>query len=317
MRSAGPPHRNRSTVLHGVVVPAITPVGADDRVDERAFRNSLRRLAKAGVHGIFVGGSAGEGPLLTDREWRRMAEIAFDEVGRRLPLLGGAIDTSTRRVCDKVRALREVGYRHAVVTPTFYIAAKTPSEHLRLFGAARDAAGDMELVAYNIPGCTGSTVAVDTFCAMAKRRWIRCCKESSGDFPYLLDLIRRGADAGLSVLAGDEKTSGRALLAGACGIVPVCANYDPETFLRLYAAGRAGNRAAVARHMKRVNLLRDTLPLSGPCWLAGIKYAVSVLGIGSGLPISPLEPASAGRKKRIDALIESDRRAGIVKREGA
>ena len=301
--------------LHGVVVPAITPVDGNDKVDAKAFRAVLNRLIEAGVNGILVGGSAGEGPLLRDRQWRRMVTIAVDEVDGRIPLLGGAIDTSTSRVCDKVRILREVGYRYVVVTPSYYIAVRTPSEHLRLFGAAKEAAGNMELVAYNIPGCTASTVAVDTFCEMAKRGWIRCCKESSGDLPYLMDLIRRGADVGLAVLAGDEATSGKALLAGAAGIVPVCANYDPATYLRLYKAGRTGDKAGVARQMKRAMQLKEALALSGPCWLAGIKHAVSALGLGSGLPVSPLEPADAGRKQRIAALRESDRQADVLRED--
>ena len=59
--------------------------------------------------------------------------------------------------------------------------------------------------------------------------------------------------------------------------------------------------------MKRAMQLREALLLSGPCWVAGIKHAVSALGIGSGLPVSPLEPADAARKQLIAALIESDR----------
>jgi 4-hydroxy-tetrahydrodipicolinate synthase len=296
--------------LHGVVVPAITPVDANDKVDAKAFRAVLNRLINAGVNGIFAGGSAGEGPLLTDREWQRMIEIAQEVVGDKIPLLGGAIDTSTVRICAKAKTLREMGYRYAVVTPSYYIAVKTASEHLRLFGAAREALGDVEMVAYNIPGCTASTIAVDTFCEMAQRGWIRHCKESSGDLPYLLELIRRGADVGLSVLAGDEAVSGKALLAGAVGIVPVCANYDPATYLRLYKAGRAGDKAGVARQMKRAMQLKEALVMSGPCWLTGIKYAVSALGIGSGLPVSPLEPADAGRMAVIKTLIEADTSEG-------
>ena len=72
--------------------------------------------------------------------------------------------------------------------------------------------------------------------------------------------------------------------------------------------GRTGDKAAVARQMKRVMQLKEALVLSGPCWLAGIKYAVAALGIGSGRPVSPLESADAGRQARIDALIASDSR---------
>ena len=175
----------------------------------------------AGIHGIFVGGLAGQGPLLVDSQWRRMAEIAVDEVRDRVALLGGVMDTSSRRVCEKVEVLRGMGYRYFVLTPSYYNVIRSPQEHLRLFGQARDAAGDMEMIAYNIPQRAGAALAVDTICDMARRGWIRCCKESSGDWAYLSELLSRSKDVGLSVFAGDEKTSGQGLLSGACGIVPV------------------------------------------------------------------------------------------------
>ena len=329
------------TTLHGLIVPVITPIDAREDVDEAAFRRALRRLVEAGVHGIFVGGSAGEGPLLPDRQWRKMIEIAFDEVGagkggrRPLPeppdqpsvgarpaaqeasdrfpaLLGGAIDTSTRRVCDKVRILGEIGYRHFVVTPTFYLASKTADEHLRLFGEARAAGGEMEMTAYNIPQCTGAAIAADTICQMAERGWIRSCKESSGERAYVMEIIRRGKPLGLTVLAGDERTSDEALLAGAAGIVPVCANYDPAMFLRLYAAGRRGDREQLAGVMDELRALHEALVFSGPYWLSGIKYALSILGIGSGRPLAPLPAADARAIACIDARVKRDRTAGKV-----
>ncbi len=294
-----------NATLRGLVVPVVTPVDDRDRVDDKAFRMQLGRLVAAGVHGIFTGGSAGEGPLLTDTEWQRMVTIARDEVGDKVALLGGTMDTSTRRVCDRIRILRKLEYRYAVVTPSFYIATKTESEHLRIFAAAKEAAGDMDIVAYNIPSCTGSVLAVDTVCEMARRGWVWNCKDSSGDLPNLTDLIRRGAGLGLSVMAGDEPTSGQALLAGAAGIVPVCANVEPQTYLELYRAGSAGDVEGVERQMRRISELRRILVLSGPCWLSGIKYAVSLLGIGTGRSVSPLEPASQAQQQEIRNFITS------------
>lgn len=298
--------------IHGVVVPAITPVDKNENVDGKAFRKALRRLINSGVHAVFVGGSAGEGPLLTVCQWQRMVEIAFDEVNGRIPLLGGVMDTSSRRVCEKVKALKSIGYGHFVLTPSFYTAIKTAEEHLRLFGEARAAAGKMEMIAYNIPQCTSSVLAVKTVCEMAQRGWIRYCKESSGDLKYLNELIRYGKDAGLSVLAGDEPLMGKALLAGAKGIVPVCANYDPSLYIRIYQAGIRRDRKVLAALMPRLRFIRETTLLSGACWISGMKYALSQLGIGSGKPISPLEPAEVKRKAVIDAMIRKDRNAGTL-----
>lgn len=170
-----------TTKLHGVVVPVITPIDAQEDVDEAALRKLIRRLVRAGIHSIFMGGSAGEGPLLVDRQWRRLAEIAFDEVGGQVPLLGGVMDTSSRRVREKIKALKDIGYRYFVLTPTFYLSIRSPSEHIRLFGEAKEVAGDMEMIAYNIPQCTGAALTIDTLCELARRGWIQCCKESSGD----------------------------------------------------------------------------------------------------------------------------------------
>ena len=155
--------------LAGVIPPAITPVDDEDRVDEPAFRRLLRRLIDGGVHGIFVGGSAGEGPLLTLAEWVRMMEIAFDEVRGTVPLLGGVIETSTTRAKERIRLLAGIGYSYYVVTPVYYLRMTTPDEHLRLFAACCEAAPDLELIPYNIPVFTGCQIPVEVLCEAARR----------------------------------------------------------------------------------------------------------------------------------------------------
>ena len=103
IQETGPPHNGNKleedmskSQIAGVVVPAVTPVDSQDRVDEEAYRGLLRFLIGSGVHGVFVGGTAGEGPLLTLTEWERMSVIAFEECHGKVHLLGGALDTSTR-----------------------------------------------------------------------------------------------------------------------------------------------------------------------------------------------------------------------------
>ncbi len=293
--------------LAGVVVPAITPVDEDDRVDELAYRGLIRYLIASGVDTIFVGGSAGEGPLLVQREWERMVNIAFDEANGKVNLLGGAIDTSTRRVQDKLRVLRGIGYGYSVITPTYYITLRAPGEYLRLFGECADVADGIQLVAYNIPSCVGSVIPIDGLLEMARRGWIRYCKESSGDFAYFNRLVSEGAELGLKVLQGEETHIAVGLLAGACGIVPVCANFEPRTFVAAYNAALVRDEAALGTLQERILLVRESLLFAGYLWIAGVKYALSRLGYGSGKPVSPLEPLSATQKATIDAFIERQR----------
>ena len=100
------------------------------------------------------------------------------------------------------------------------------------------------------------------------------------------------------MLAGDEPTSGERSLAGARGIVPVCANDEPGLFCDSYDAGTRGDQSELTGLMVQMEELREKLLLSGPCWLTGIKYALAALGMGSGQPLSPLEPVDAKRKAR-------------------
>jgi len=291
--------------LHGIVVPVITPVDEEDRIDGAAFRRVIRYLIEAGVHGLFVGGSAGEGPLLTWPEWARMMEVALDEVSGVIPILGGVMETSTRRTIEKLKLLQGMGYRYYAVSPTYYIVTRSSQEHLRLFGACKEACPEMEMVVYNIPSCVGSSIALDTFLEMGRRGWMRYCKESSGDPNLLLPLIAQGRELGLRVLVGEERLMYDGLLAGGVGAVPVGANYEPETYIHLYEAGVRGDRDELARHFERARYVCGILT-GGTSWLAGIKYALSQRGMGNGRPVSPLQPTEEERRLLIDTIVPLD-----------
>ena len=238
-------------------------------------------------------------PLLTWPEWIRMAEIAFDEAekaGRALPLLGGASETSTGRVLERVKALKAIGYRYFVATPVYYLITETADEHFRLFGACHEAADGMEMIPYNIPKFAGCNIPVETLVEMARRGWIHIVKESSGNLGYLRRVIDEGRPYGLRVFTGDESQMKAALEAGAAGIVPGCANFEPETFIEAYRAGVAGCRGVGARRCPHDGAARGVGP--GCAMLAGrIKYAVACLGIGSGKPVrrSSRSPRRNGR----------------------
>jgi len=293
----------RNKELYGIIVPIITPVESDDRVDENSFRKMIRHVIDGGVHGLFVGGSAGEGPLLTELEWSRMVEIARDENGNRVSLLGGVMDTSAKRVKEKIKILKQMGYEFFVVSPTFYLSLTSPEEHFRLFSECLDAGSGMEMVGYNIPQNTHSQVPVEVLHECVRRGWTRYCKDSSGDMEY----FRRLQGLGLKVFSGSEFDLTDKLLAGAAGLVNVCANYEPETYVQAYSAALKKDREKLAKMQERVDFLRQRLCLEGPCWLSGVKYAMSTLGIGSGKPLSPLQPAPEKQRKMIDEITEKKR----------
>jgi 4-hydroxy-tetrahydrodipicolinate synthase len=298
------------SLITGVIVPVVTPVDNQDHVDEDAYRGLLRFLIRSGVHGIFVGGTAGEGPLFTLDEWERMAVIAFEECHGKVHLLGGTLDTSTRRVIEKAKILASIGYENYVVLPTFYLKIKLPDEHLRLFGECKEAVSDLNMVAYNLPSIAGSVIPVEVVCEMTRRGWITCCKDSSADMVYFDRLMDEAAPLGLGVLMGSEVDAARALLKDAQGIVPVSANFEPGTYVAAFEARQDAEKMKEIE--KRIVSVVHNVLLQPRSWLSAAKYASSGLGFGSGRPISPTEPLNEAERQQIDLFLAPSRSASRV-----
>ena len=287
--------------IGGVIVPSITPVDANDRVDEHAFRTHLEFLINAGVHGIFIGGTAGEGPLLTFKEWQRALEVAFEVCEGKAVLLGGALDTSTAKVRERVRALAAIGYQNFVVTPSFYMKLKFGEEHLRFFGGCREAGVDMNMIPYNIPSFTGSVIPVTVMHEMVSRGWISACKESSEDLTYVSRLLSLHRESGLRVLIGSELHAMTALLMGADGVVPVCANFEPGTFTAAYEARNDPQRLGPLQ--ERITQLVLNVVLGPRSWIAGVKYAALRHAGVPATPVSPTEPLNSSEREEIDLFL--------------
>lgn len=289
----------------GVIVPVITPVDENENVNEQAFRAVMRRCLDAGVEGIFVGGSSGMGPLLADSQWQRAMEIAWDEVGTDGILMGGVIATSTRRALEQIAILDRIGFPAMAVTPTFYISLSRESELLAHFGACRQVT-DMQMVVYNIPGCVNCNIPVETIEEMTLRGWTDLIKESSGDREYFHQLLNICQEQGVGVMQGNEPDIEWGLSIGAAGIVPVCANYEPQTFVTAIAAAKRGDKHLLALAQQRASAIRDVLGVGRKNWISGIMYGMKTLGIGSGVPLLPLQGLTPDEKAPIDELEPTD-----------
>jgi 4-hydroxy-tetrahydrodipicolinate synthase len=290
--------------LSGVVVPVITPVDAEDHVEEASFRKVLRRLIESGVHVLFVGGSAGEGPLFPLSEWVRLMEIAHEEVGEALPLLGGVMETSSKRVGEKIKLLKQIGFEHYVVTPSFYFPLKNKDEHLRLFADCKEQDDGMNLIPYNLPGIVKAEIPIEVLVDVTRRGWVTYCKESSANLDYFRQLVTEGREAGLKVFMGDEKNMREGLKMGAVGIVPSSANFEAQSFVIAYNAALAGDEVTLNNAYVRIMELRENLPLASDYFVSGVKYALACIGIGSGKPVSPMSPLTPEQQEKIKQFVQ-------------
>jgi dihydrodipicolinate synthase/N-acetylneuraminate lyase len=84
-------------MIRGVLLPVITPFDEKVRVDEQMMRQAVEFHIKAGVQGLFVLGSTGQGPAMTIQERKTTAAVALEQAKKRLPVVihVGTADTGS------------------------------------------------------------------------------------------------------------------------------------------------------------------------------------------------------------------------------
>ena len=187
-----------SKLLRGVVPPVCTPFTADYEVDEKSLRRLVNHLIDGGVHGLFVLGSTSEVAYLTDKRRADVIRIAIDETAGRVPVVAGAIDMTTFRVNEHVRAAVGAGIDGIVITVPFYV--RTHPEEIALhFRLVKEACGDVPLYAYDIPGAVnGVKLETATVLKLAKEGVIQGLKDSSGNDAGIRAVVLGAQKMGLS-----------------------------------------------------------------------------------------------------------------------
>lgn len=108
-------------MIRGVLLPVITPFDEKVRVDEQMMRQIVDFHIKAGVQGLFVAGSTGQGPAMTIDERKQTAAVALDQAKKRVPVIihiGTADAWSTTELAE--HAAQHGASAVAIVPPYYY-----------------------------------------------------------------------------------------------------------------------------------------------------------------------------------------------------
>ncbi|MGH2411540.1 MAG: dihydrodipicolinate synthase family protein, partial [Chloroflexota bacterium] len=235
----------------GIVPPVCTPMTEAGEVDVPSLRRLIEFLIEAGVHGLFFLGSTGETAFLTTEQRATVLEVATHPVAGRVPVVAGIIDMTTARALVHARVAEREGVDGLVLTAPFYTRT-SPPEIIEHFRAIR-AAVDLPILAYDIPVCVHTKLTRAMLIQMARESLIVGVKDSSGDEANFRGLVLDAQTfPNFSVFTGSELLVDTALFMGANGAVPGLGNVDPEGYLRLYRAARAGDWATARQEQERL-----------------------------------------------------------------
>lgn len=308
-----------SKLLRGVVPPVCTPFTADYEVDEKSLRRLVNHLIDGGVHGLFVLGSTSEVAYLTDKRRADVIRIAIDETAGRVPVVAGAIDMTTFRVNEHVRAAVAAGIDGIVITAPFY--ARTHPEEIALhFRLVKKECGDVPLYAYDIPVAVNNVkLETATVLKLAKEGVIQGLKDSSGMDAGIRAVVLGAQQMGLNefvVLTGSELTVDSALMAGAHGVVPGIGNVDPAGYVKIFDLVAAGDYQAARAEQERLFEMFNLIYVGsmarmsiGASALGAFKASLKHLGIIEDARMAP--PQIPLNADEIAAIIPFLKNAGL------
>ena len=285
--------------IQGIVPPMATPFRADESIDEASLRAEVEYLiSAAGVHGLAVGGSTGEGHTLTTHELRCVVGAAIEAAAGRVPVIAGIIVDSTRQALEKAQALADLDVAALQVTPVHYLFRPSDETMFAHFAALAEGAAQPVMVYNVVPWSYCSPALLDRM--MREIPGLIGVKQSAGDLKLLADLLMTSADAGLIMSAVDALLFPSFAL-GAHGAIAAILTAAPELCVKLWDQAATGdNDGALATHLQLLPIwnaiMDDNLP-------ANVKTALALQGRPAGVPRMPMPASSVEQRAAIKAAL--------------
>ncbi len=292
--------------LSGVFAPIATPF-IDEALSIDQLKKNMQVYRQTALSGYFALGSNGENKSLDENEKMKVLESVVREKAKEQLVMAGGGYESTGLTISFCQQLASSGADIvSVVTPSYFKKAMTDEALIGYYSDVADAL-TIPVVVYNAPGFTGIEISPKALGTISRHPNIIGMKDSS---PFKYGLYLEVCDDNFQLLSGSASAMFPALALGAAGGVASLANAFPRTCCLLFEKSVTGDLKG-ARQL-HFSLSRLNNAVSVRFGVAGLKYAMDVVGLYGGLPRRPLLSLNDDAKKIIREVIDS---SGILELE--
>ena len=236
-------------MIRGVLLPIITPFDDRVRVDEEMMRQLVDFHISAGVQGLFVLGSTGQGPAMTIEERKHAAAIALDQAKKRIPVVihvGTADAWSTTDLAEHAAAH---GADAVAIVPPYYYSDHTEYEIIAHYQAVHKAVS-LPIYIYENPKYSGISIPPGFALRMKEQvPALEGIKVAYGQ-GALLEYVRLLPD--VSVFTGNADLFGLVPF-GLAGMINPPTSFVPELCVALFKALDTKDYLAAVEAQKRVD----------------------------------------------------------------
>ena len=262
-----------------------TPTPFNDRM--QADVDDVNRLVEHHIAqscgGLFIAGTCGEGPWMTDGERRRLVRGSVAASNKRLPIAVQVSDNSAARILVNAEMAAEEKADFVVIAPPRFLLNATSRALAKLYREAIENA-PLPVVIYDLGAHAQIEVPVEVLRDIYAMPQVVACKDSSGDAGRRdIALQARAARPDLRLLNGDEFHCDEYIAAGYDGLMIGGGAVIGKIANQILEAAKAGDANRARELQERMTQLFYVI-YGGPTistWLAGLKQTLVAQGVFS------------------------------------
>jgi N-acetylneuraminate lyase len=284
----------------GIFIAFYACYDKDNSISEEATKKLARFYSDKGVQGLYVGGSSGEGFLLTVEERKKMLEAVMEEVGKELKIIVHVGAAATRDSVELAKHAEKVGAHALSAVPNVYY--KIPERSIELHWKSIMESADLPFIIYNIPQTTGYDLSSNLLKRMLSYPRIVGIKNSSMS-TYDIQKFKAIGGQDFIVFNGPDEQYISGRIMGADAGIGGTYGVMPELFLKAEEYFSQGNIEKAQEVQYAINEIIGDL-LSFPSLYGAAKEILKLRGIDIGTTRLPLEPITEGELPGIKLLYE-------------
>jgi 4-hydroxy-tetrahydrodipicolinate synthase len=245
----------------------------DGSVDLDGTARIAAHLVDHGHDGVVVSGTTGESPTTTVAEDGEILAAVKDAVGDRATVVAGVGTNATAHSVELARQAEKIGVDGLLLVTPYY---NKPGQAgvLNHFRQVVEAS-DVPVMLYDVPGRTGTTIALETYEQAIAWDRVVAVKDAVGDFARGVRLV----EMGYSVYSGDDIANLGWLAHGASGFVSVVGHAAGNVTRAMAEAFWAGDHAGALAIFSRLLPAIDAMMGVANYGATTAKAALQLLGV--------------------------------------
>ncbi len=285
--------------LRGVFPAIVTPFSETGAIDYEVFTSIMQHQLNAGVDGFFVGGSCGEGMMLTVDERKSLLSHVIKNLPDEKKLI---VHVSAFHPQDSIALIQHANDLNvdavAILPPGYY--SPLDDKAVYQYYEWLSAESVVPVMIYHLPGYSHFTISPDLFNRLVQLPNVAGIKDSSGNVMNVFKALQSPSKP--VVLNGSDETIITSLANGANGLISCPANIMPERFTALFQAFKGNNLEEAIRHQQWINLV--ICQISKHPFLSAIKQVMCWQGNNVGTPRRPSRPLTLDEQENLRIDLE-------------